>query len=75
MKTSLFIIGFCIIFDLPGFGQNNDGGKDSTLLTWPSEVPQNCPLAKFAGLDFTGRYVNLGNADTWYEIIQVSFYR
>jgi hypothetical protein len=36
---------------------------------WPSEVPNDCPLkpsGQFAGLGFTGRVVNHGQADTWY---------
>lgn len=36
---------------------------------WAAEIPVGCPLAssvEFAALEFTGRHVNLGNADTWY---------
>lgn len=36
---------------------------------WPSEIPAGCPFANstiFSGLGFTGRFVNYGNADTWY---------
>jgi hypothetical protein len=36
---------------------------------WPSKTPEGCPFApsdQFAGVEFTGRYRNYSNADTWY---------
>ena len=40
-----------------------------TTHVWPSAPPADCPIARsadFVGVGFTGRYVNHGNADTWY---------
>ena len=36
---------------------------------WPSKTPQWCPFPAsetLAGIEFTGRYRNYTNADTWY---------
>ena len=36
---------------------------------WPSKRPDGCPFPgseQFAGVEFTGRYRNYSNADTWY---------
>ena len=36
---------------------------------WPAKTPDNCPFPaseQFEGVEFTGRYRNYSNADTWY---------
>lgn len=36
---------------------------------WPSTIPEGCPFPlseQYAGVEFTGRYRNYSNADTWY---------
>lgn len=36
---------------------------------WPDKTPDNCPFPpseQFGGVEFTGRYRNYSNADTWY---------
>ena len=36
---------------------------------WPSKTPADCPFppsGQFSGIEFTGRYRNYTNADTWY---------
>lgn len=36
---------------------------------WPSRTPDGCPFPpseRFLGIEFTGRYRNYSNADTWY---------
>jgi alpha-L-fucosidase len=40
-----------------------------TPFRWPSKVPDGCPFPPsetLAGVEFTGRYRNYTNADTWY---------